>query len=80
MDDTVLLKFAAAPGATVSVSFEPIGSSFSLSDGDFVHLRTPAANVGKIEVVVWPNGISVEVPYPDEYAILNRDGDVIDWL
>jgi hypothetical protein len=77
---TVDLKFAAAPGAAIEVCFEPVGTTFRLVDGDFVFLRVPVAAVPSIEVVVWPNGIGVWVPYPGEYVILNSDGMELDTL
>jgi len=77
---TVDLKFAAAQGASIEVSFEPVGTTFRLEDEDFVFLRTSIAVVGSIEVVVWPNGIGVWVPYPGDYTILNRHGIELDRL
>lgn len=78
MDTT--LKFAAAPGKTVEVCFEPIGTTFQLSDGDCVYLRLPVSAVPEVEVVSWPSGIGVWVPYPGDYTILDRDKAEIDTL
>jgi hypothetical protein len=77
---TVDLKFAAATGATVEVCFEPVGTTFSLTDGEYVYLRAPIDVIGSIEMVVWPNGIGVWVPYPGDYAILDREGNELDRL
>jgi hypothetical protein len=74
------LKFASAREASIEVCFEPVGTTFSLSDGDCVFLRSPLEAVASIEVVVWPNGIGVWVPYPGDYVILNRDKIEIDRL
>lgn len=39
---TVDLKFTAARGETVEVCFEPVGTTFSLFDGQSIYLRTPS--------------------------------------
>ena len=81
MDARVVdLKFASAPGTSIEVCFEPVGTTFSLSDGDYVFLRSPLRAVAAIEIVVWSNGIGVWVPYPGDYVILNRDKVEIDRL
>lgn len=67
---TADLKFASAKGAAIEVFFQPVNASVGLSDGEFVYLRAPLDVVGSIEVTVWPGGISVRVPYPDDYSIL----------
>ncbi len=79
-DQVVDLKFVAARGASVEVCFEPVGTTFSLSDGEAVFLRTAISNVASLEVVSWPNGIGVWVPYPGDYAIIDSKGDEIDTL
>lgn len=78
--ETIDLKFAAASGASIEVCFEPVGTTFALDDEDFVFLRVPVDAVASIEVVVWPNGVGVWVPYPGDYVILDREGRELDRL
>lgn len=77
---TVDLKFKAADGVSVEVTFEPVGTTVNLLDGEFVYLRAPMAAVASIEYVIWPNGIGVWVPYPGDYRILNQAGVELDRL
>ncbi|MCX5235302.1 hypothetical protein [Streptomyces prunicolor] len=77
---TVDLKFTAARGETVEVCFEPIGTTFSLFDGQSIYLRTPLATVGSVEVVSWPNGIGVWVPYPGDHLILDSERNELEPL
>jgi hypothetical protein len=79
-DQLVDLKFTAAPGQNVEICFEPVGTTFSLSDGQSIYLRTEAKNLASVEIVSWPNGIGVWVPYPGNYAILDADGMELDQL
>ncbi|WP_233562945.1 hypothetical protein [Micromonospora musae] len=79
-EQVVDLKFVAARGRSVEVCFEPVGATFSLSDGDAVFLRTAISNVASLEIVSWPNGIGVWVPYPGDYAIIDSNGSEIDTL
>lgn len=79
-EQVVDLKFAAAQGESVEVCFEPVGTTFSLSDGEAVFLRTAISNVASLEIVSWPNGIGVWVPYPGDYAIIDSNGNEIDTL
>jgi hypothetical protein len=77
---TVDLKYAAAGDSPVEICFEPVGTTFSLIDGQWIFLRTPLEAVPKIEVVVWPNGIGVWVPYPGDYIVLDSEGKELDRL
>lgn len=79
-DQVVDLKFMAAQGQSVEVCFEPIGTTFSLRDGESIFLRTVIANVTSLEIVSWPNGIGVWVPYPGDYTIVDSKGNEIDTL
>ncbi|MCT2594181.1 hypothetical protein LHJ74_30455 [Streptomyces sp. N2-109] len=74
------LKFMAAQGENVEVCFEPVGTTFSLSDGESIFLRTVIANVASLEIISWPKGIGVWVPYPGNYTILDSEGNEIDTL
>lgn len=76
----VYLKFTAAQGESAWVCFEPVGTTFSLSDGESIFLRTAATNVASLEIVSWPNGVGVWVPYPGDYVIEDSDGNEIDTL
>ncbi|MFE4830008.1 hypothetical protein [Streptomyces sp. NPDC056672] len=77
-EQVVDLKFIAARGESIEVCFEPVGTAFSLSDGEAVYLRTAISNVASLEIVSWPNGIGVWVPYPGDYAIIDSKGNEID--
>ncbi|MEV0299190.1 hypothetical protein [Nocardia sp. NPDC050710] len=77
---TVDLKFSAARGETVEVQFEPLGTTFNLSDGDCLYLRTPLDAVPHMEFQVWPNGIAVWVAHGADHRVLDRDGNQIDAL
>lgn len=79
-EQIVDLKFAAAQGESVEVCFEPVGTTFALSDGEAVFLRTAISNVASLEIVSWPNGIVVWVPYPGDYTIVDSKGNEIDTL
>ncbi|WP_433759521.1 hypothetical protein [Nocardia sp. CA-135398] len=78
--ETVDLKFGSVPGATIVVQFEPLGTLFEVSDGDYVVLRAPLHAVGSIEVLGFPSGISVWVLHGEEYIILDRNGAELDRL
>lgn len=77
---TVDLKYAAAGDSPIEVCFEPVGTTFRLTAGQWVFLRTPLEAVAKIEIVVWPNGIGVWVPYPGDYVVLDSEGNELDRL
>jgi hypothetical protein len=77
---TVDVKYVAAGDGTVEICFEPVGTTFSLMSGEWIFLRAPVEAVPKIEVVVWPNGIGVWVPYPGEYLVLDSEGKELDRL
>ncbi|WP_312871050.1 hypothetical protein [Streptomyces lonarensis] len=79
-DQVADLKFSAAQGESIEVCFEPVGTTFSLSDGEAVFLRTAISNVASFEIVSWPNGVGVWVPYPGDYAIVDSQGNEIDTL
>lgn len=79
-EQVVDLKFAAAQGESIEVCFEPVGTTFSLSDSEAIFLRTAISNVAALEIVSWPNGIGVWVPYPGDYAIIDSNGNEIDTL
>jgi hypothetical protein len=77
---TVDVKFASAKGASIEVFFEPGNKSIGLSDGESVYLRAPLDVVGSIVVEVWQGGISVWVPFPDDYSVLDENRTEIDKL
>ncbi|MFS8101325.1 hypothetical protein LFM09_29785 [Lentzea alba] len=61
--------------------FEPLGTSFTLFDGQSIYLRRPADRLTSIEVVHWPNGVAVWVPHPgDDFAIVDSEGNELDRL
>lgn len=73
--EMVDLKFGALPdGPEICVQFEPIGTSFLLSDGDYVILRTPRGVLESMEVRLGPGGLSVWPAYPVEHIVLYRTG------
>lgn len=78
--ETVDLKYSAARGSKCELCFEPVGTTFSLFDGQSVYLRVPVDLVSKIEIVVWSNGVGVWVPYPGDYVVLDESGNELDRL
>ncbi|MEU9783108.1 hypothetical protein AB0H92_19455 [Streptomyces phaeochromogenes] len=79
-EQVVDLKFVAARGENVEVCFEPVGTTFSLSDGEAIFLRTAISNLASLEIVSWPNGIGVWLPCPGDHAIIDSGGNEIDTL
>jgi hypothetical protein len=78
--DTVDLKYSAAGDSPVEICFEPVGTTFSLIDGQTIYLRIPRHILPSIEVVIWPNGIGVWLPYPNDYRVIDDRGMEIDRL
>jgi hypothetical protein len=76
------LTFKSPPGDSIQVQFEPIGTLFSLTDGELVVLQLPVSEVSAVEVVVWRDGgVSVWVPYQGyEYVIFDGDGREVERL
>ncbi|PVC86788.1 hypothetical protein DBP19_25310 [Streptomyces sp. CS090A] len=68
------LKLAAADGPA-RVTFEPGGTAFTLDAEEFITLRLDPVLAPSVEINIWPNGISVWLPYPGEsdYIILDAD-------
>ncbi|MFG3142170.1 hypothetical protein ACGFZA_38855 [Streptomyces sp. NPDC048211] len=69
------IKLAATDGPA-RITFEPGGTAFSLDADEFITLRLDASLAPSIEVNIWPNGISVWLPYPGEsdYIVLDSSG------
>lgn len=79
--DGVSMKFTAAQGQSIEVSFEPVGTTFSLVDGESIYLRTTLENLASIEIVSWPQAVEVWVGvYPGDYVVLDSDGKELDRL
>ena len=74
------LIFKAAPGQSVEVCFEPVGTTFRLNSEEYIFLQLPELAVSSVEVVVWPNGVGVWVPYPGDYTILDSNEQELDRL
>ena len=76
------LTFKAPSEGSIEVQFEPVGTLFTLTDGEPVTLQLPVSEVSEVEVVVWPEGgVSVWVPYRgDHYTVFDGDGREIDRL
>ncbi len=74
------LKISVAQGASSEIGFEPIGTSFVLDGGDWVTLELPVSAVAQVEVVSWPNGIAVWVPFPGDYIVFDSSGNEMDRL
>lgn len=74
------ITLKAPPAGAVEIGFEPIGSAFTVRDGDFVVLELDAASVARLEFVSWPNGIAVWVPYPGDYVVRDSAGQELDRL
>ena len=80
--ETTTLTFKGNPyqSVDVEVTFEPVGTTFRLGQGDLIYLRLPTSAIADTEIVVWPNGIGVWVPYPGDYVILDAAGEELDRL
>ena len=74
------IKLSAAYGAKVEIGFEPIGTSFELSDDASIFLELPIEAVGELQIVSWPNGMAIWVPYPGDYVVYDGAGNVLDRL
>lgn len=74
------LKISVAQGASSEIGFEPIGTSFLLEGGDWLTLDLPVASIADVEIVAWPNGIAVWVPFPGDYIVLDSSGNELDRL
>ncbi|MFE7484324.1 hypothetical protein [Streptomyces sp. NPDC057552] len=72
---TMDMKLAAADGPA-RITFEPGGTAFTLAAEEFLTLRLEPDVVPAVEIAVWPNGISVWLPYPGEsdYIVLDSEG------
>ncbi len=80
-DQTITrMMFKAAPDQTVEITFEPVGTTFRLSSEEYIFLQLQESVVASLELVVWPNGVGVWVPYPGNYVILNSEGAELDRL
>lgn len=78
--DRTTLKISVAQGASSEIGFEPIGTSFVLEGGDWVTLELPVSAVADVEIVAWPTGIAVWVPFPGDYIVLDSSGNELDRL
>lgn len=78
--DRTTLKIAVAKGSSSEIGFEPIGTSFVIQDGDWLMLDLPVSAVPDIEIVAWPNGIAVWVPFPGDYIVFDSSGRELDRL
>lgn len=76
----VRVKFSAAKDSVADVGFEPFGNRYQLLDADFIFLELPTAAVSQMEVVFWPNGPAVWLPFPGDYRVLNAEGELLDNL
>jgi hypothetical protein len=79
-ESSTRLVFKAAPEESAEICFEPVGTTFQLISGQSVALQLPLSAVASVEVVVWPNGVGVWVPYPGDYVILDGEGRELDRL
>jgi hypothetical protein len=78
--DRTTLKISVAKGHGAEIGFEPIGTSFVVGGGDFLVLDLPANAVREVDIVHWPNGIAVWVPFPGDYIVFNSSGTELDRL
>jgi 2'-5' RNA ligase len=70
------IKLVAAEG-NVRITFEPLGEVVELKRDEVAYLRVPVEAIAATEIYVWPNGISVWLPYPGEsdYVVVDANGD-----
>lgn len=78
--DRIRLKISAARGHSSEIGFEPIGTSFVIEDGNWLFLEMPVAAISEVEVVAWPNGVAIWVPWPGDYVVLDSAGSELDRL
>jgi hypothetical protein len=74
------IKLTAAHRATIEIGFEPIGTSFTLKDDEWIVLELPIDAVGQLEFASWPNGLAVWVPFPGDYVVYDSSGNELDRL
>lgn len=74
------VKLASAHGATIEIGFEPIGTSFTLKEDQWIVLEMPIEAVGQLEFVAWPNRLAVWVPFPGDYVVYDSSGNELDRL
>ena len=67
------LMFSASEQPTV-ISFEPLVQEYSLAAGQALFVEVSAAEIAEIEVAVWPTGVAVWLPYPDDHLVFNEHG------
>ncbi len=79
-DRRTTLKLSVAQGASSEIGFEPIGTSFVVEGGDWLTLELPIESVADVEIVSWPNGVAVWVPFPGDYVVLDSSGNELDRL
>ena len=70
------LKFSASEQPTV-VCFEPLGADYPLAAGEALFVDVSATDLAEIEVAIWPTGVSVWLPYPDDHVVLDERGTEI---
>ena len=79
-DPSTRIKLRAFDGPT-GVTFEPLGDTVDLERDDWITVRTDPATPFTVEIVVWPTGISVWLPYPGQgYVVSDSKGeDILSW-
>lgn len=76
--EMIELKYGSLPGGPeICIQFEPLGTHFLLSDGDYVVLRTPLRVLETMEVLLGPEVLSVWVDHTVESVVLDRHGNEI---
>lgn len=78
--DRTTFKISVAKGASSEIGFEPIGTSFVVEGGDWLILELPISAISEVEIVSWPNGIAVWVPFPGDYIVFDSSGAELDRL
>lgn len=75
---TIDLKYGSISGGPeICIWFEPFATTFELSDGDYVILRTPRHTLESMEVLLGPGGLQVWVDHTVESLVLDRHGNEI---
>ncbi|WP_198154328.1 hypothetical protein [Catenuloplanes japonicus] len=80
VDPVALTKIKiSATNEPIRITFEPLGDAFELDPDEFLFLRMPTAELTSLEIYVWPNGISVWLPYPgkSDYVVLDAQDEEI---
>ncbi|MFF3027024.1 hypothetical protein [Microbacterium sp. NPDC057944] len=79
-EERTTLKISVVEGSSSEIGFEPVGTSFVVEGGDWLTLELPVSVVADVEIVAWPNGLAVWVPFHGDYLVRDSSGNELDRL